>query len=74
MNDKYHEAFTSNMKIAKERLCLSLNEASLIANESVPTLRRRIAAGILKAHQSVNRGRWLIHREDLDRYMGIFHN
>ena len=46
----------------------------MLTSESVPTLRRRIASGILNAFQSQPNGKWFINREDLDRYRGVAKN
>lgn len=71
MENQSNNVFKSRINKAKERLMLDLNEASMLTNESVPTLRRRIASGMLVARQNTYRGRWLISREDLNRYLGI---
>ena len=54
-----------------ERKWLNLNQASYIANESIQTLRRRIDLKVLRATQRTARGKWLIHKNDLDRYMEV---
>ena len=73
--DKYMKnPIESKMAVAKEKLVVDLIEASSLLSESVPTLRRRIATGILNAFQSQPNGKWFINREDLDRYRGVTKN
>ena len=73
--DKYMKnPIESKMAVAKEKLVVDLIEASSLLSESVPTLRRRIATGILNAFQSQPKGKWFINREDLDRYRGVSKN
>jgi hypothetical protein len=73
--DKYMKNPIENkISVAKEKLVIDLIEASMLTSESVPTLRRRIATGILNAFQSQPNGKWFINREDLDRYRGVSKN
>lgn len=53
------------------RKWLDLNQVSYIVNESVSTLRRRLETGQLKATQRQERGKYLIHIDDVNQYMGL---
>ena len=60
-----------NMQDKITQKWLDLNQVSYIVNESVSTLRRRLEAGQLKATQRQERGKYLIHIDDVNQYMGV---
>ena len=68
MTTKKGEIFMKNNISQK---WLDLNQVSYIVNESVSTLRRRLETGQLKATQRQNRGKYLIHIDDVNQYMGL---
>ena len=61
----------SRIELMKDVRVVSLNEAALLTNQSVQTLRRRIADKSLKAMQYTKRGKWYVNTDALREYMGI---
>ena len=51
-----------------EKTWLSIEEVSVISGESRSTLLRRMDRGILKGKQRTQRGRWLFHIKDVEKY------
>ena len=61
----------SRIELMKDVRMVSLTDAALLTDQSVQTLRRRIAEKSLKAIQYTKRGKWYIKSNDLREYMGI---
>jgi len=61
----------SKMAVTKEKLVVDLIEASSLLSVSVPTLRRWIKKGLLRAFQTHPNGKWLMNREDIDMHRQV---
>ena len=59
------------LEALKQKDVFSIYEASILASQSVQTLRKRIAEGQLNATQYAPKGKWYIKASDLSKFLGV---
>ena len=60
---------TDKLKLISNKIWLNLKEAAILTGLSVSTLRRRIYSSELKSKQTISRGKILIRRDWLDKWL-----
>ena len=58
----------------RDKEVIGLTEAAIISSQSVQTLRKRIAEGLLRSTQHTPRGKHYIKVSDLNRFMGVHYD
>ena len=60
---------TDKLKLISNKIWLNLKEAAILTGLSVSTLRIRIYSSELKSKQTISRGKILIRRDWLDKWL-----